>query len=120
MAEVWAAAEVSEGDNELAALSVEEINMKTRLLDSEVKYFKTELTRLQQEERKVNAKLADNKEKIKLNKQLPHLISNVVEILDVDPEGEEDGSATDLDSQRKGCCAVVKTSTRQVRPHCSQ
>jgi len=34
----------------------------------------------------------------------------------VDPQdlGEEDGANVDLDSQRKGKCAVIKTSTRQV------
>lgn len=35
-------------------------------------------------------------------------------ILDVDPEGEEDGANRDLDSMRKGKCAVIKTSTRQT------
>ena len=32
----------------------------------------------------------------------------------MDPEGEEDGANQDLDSMRKGKCAVIKTSTRQV------
>jgi len=32
----------------------------------------------------------------------------------VDPEGEEDGANQDLDSMRKGKCAVIKTSTRQT------
>ena len=37
------------------------------------------------------------------------------QILDIDPQGdEEEGANVDLDSQRKGKCAVVKTSTRQV------
>jgi 26S proteasome regulatory subunit T5 len=36
------------------------------------------------------------------------------QILDVDPEGEEDGANQDLDSMRKGKCAVIKTSTRQT------
>ena len=36
--------------------------------------------------------------------------------MDVDPnDQEEDGANIDLDSQRKGKCAVIKTSTRQVR-----
>lgn len=30
-------------------------------------------------------------------------------------EAEEDGANIDLDSQRKGKCVVLKTSTRQVR-----
>ena len=38
------------------------------------------------------------------------------QLLDVDPnDQEEDGANIDLDSQRKGKCAVIKTSTRQVR-----
>ncbi len=37
------------------------------------------------------------------------------QILDIDPQGdEEEGANVDLDSQRKGKCAVIKTSTRQV------
>lgn len=37
-----------------------------------------------------------------------------LQILDVDPDSEEDGANQDLDSMRKGKCAVVKTSTRQT------
>lgn len=41
------------------------------------------------------------------------------QLLDVDPnDQEEDGANIDLDSQRKGKCAVIKTSTRQVRLMC--
>ena len=47
-----------------------------------------------------------------------HSIKNcfIWKLLDVDPQelGEEDGANVDLDSQRKGKCAVIKTSTRQV------
>lgn len=41
-------------------------------------------------------------------------------LLDVDPQdqAEEDGGHMDLDSQRKGKCAVIKTSTRQVSCMC--
>lgn len=54
-------------------------------------------------------------EKIKLNKQLPYLVGNVVEVLNINPdEEEEDGANVDLDSQRKGKCVVLKTSTRQT------
>ncbi len=40
----------------------------------------------------------------------------MMQILDVNPEdeNEEDGANVDLDSQRKGKCVVLKTSTRQV------
>jgi 26S proteasome regulatory subunit T5 len=48
--------------------------------------------------------------------QLPYLVANIVEILDIKPEeeSEEDGAATDLDSQRNGKCVVLKTTTRQT------
>ena len=42
---------------------------------------------------------------VQVNKTLPYLVSNVIELLDVDPEElgvEEDGGHVDLDSQRKG------------------
>jgi 26S proteasome regulatory subunit T5 len=38
----------------------------------------------------------DNKNKIKQNKQLPWLVSNVVEILDIEPEQDDEGNV-DLD-----------------------
>lgn len=43
-------------------------------------------------------------------------IETNLQILDVNPEdeAEEDGANVDLDSQRKGKCVVLKTSTRQV------
>jgi len=39
-----------------------------------------------------------------------------LKILEMNPEeeAEEDGANVDLDSQRKGKCVVLKTSTRQV------
>ena len=41
------------------------------------------------------AQIKENKDKIKLNNQLPYLVGNVVEVLDVQPEDdeEEDGAA---------------------------
>jgi len=64
----------------------------------------------------VKEKIKENQEKIKLNKQLPYLVGNIVEILEMSPEddAEEDGANIDLDSQRKGKCVVLKTSTRQT------
>lgn len=43
-------------------------------------------------------------------------LSSFWQLLDVEPEEEEgtSGGSLDLDSQRKGKCAVIKTSTRQT------
>jgi len=94
----------------------EEISSRTRLLDNEIKIMKSELMRINHELSAQREKIKENTEKIKVNKTLPYLVSNVIELLDIDPQdlGEEDGANVDLDSQRKGKSAVIKTSTRQV------
>ena len=105
---------------EILRLSADEIMTRNRLLDNDIRIMKSEIYRLQHEVSSMKERLQDNLEKIKLNRQLPYLVSNVVELLDVDPEadaedGEQDeGANVDLDAQRRGKCAVVKTSTRTV------
>ena len=49
-------------------------------------------------------------------RQLPYLVGNVVELLDLDVEAEaaEEGANIDLDATRVGKSAVIKTSTRQT------
>lgn len=51
-----------------------------------------------------------------LHRQLPYLVGNVVELLDLDPtaESSEEGANIDLDATRVGKSAVIKTSTRQT------
>merc|ERR1719334_1789999 len=109
-----------EGDEslgeEVLRMSTEEVISRTRLLDNEVKIMKSEIMRISHELQSMKEKIKENAEKIKVNKTLPYLVSNVIELLDVDPEdqAEEDGANVDLDSHRKGKCAVIKTSTRQT------
>jgi len=102
--------------DELANLTADEITRRTRLVETEARVLKDEVKRLMLEQNNNKEKVKDNQEKIKLNKQLPYLVGNVVEILDINPEDEdeEDGANVDLDSQRKGKCVVLKTSTRQT------
>ncbi|EGF78518.1 hypothetical protein BATDEDRAFT_37257 [Batrachochytrium dendrobatidis JAM81] len=103
------------GDDILRA-STDEIANRTKLLENDLKIMKSEQLRLHHEQKAIQEKIKDNQEKITLNKQLPYLVSNIVEILDMDPneEPEEDGANIDLDAHRKGKCAVIKTSTRQT------
>ncbi|KAI0315798.1 P-loop containing nucleoside triphosphate hydrolase protein [Amylostereum chailletii] len=99
---------------EIMTLTTDDILTRTRLIDNEMKVVRSETTRLQHEQSVMQEKIRDNGEKVKQNKVLPYLVGNVVEILDVGPEGEEDGANQDLDSMRQGKSAVVKTSTRQT------
>ncbi|KAM1038713.1 hypothetical protein ACFX13_034090 [Malus domestica] len=103
-------------DDQLAAMTTEDIIRATRLLDNKIRVHKEEMSRTNLELDSYKEKIKENQEKIKLNKQLPYLVGNIVEILEMNPEdeAEEDGANIDLDSQRKGKCVVLKTSTRQT------
>jgi 26S proteasome regulatory subunit T5 len=50
------------------------------MLDNEVKAMKNEANRLNFEHSSVKDRIKENNEKIKLNKQLPYLVGNVVEV----------------------------------------
>ncbi|KAG8463654.1 hypothetical protein KFE25_003927 [Diacronema lutheri] len=102
--------------DEVAAMTTDELVARTRLLDNEIKVMRNESTRLGHDHAAHKERIKENNEKIKLNRQLPYLVANIVEILDMDAEEEpvEDGSSVDLDAQRKGKCVVIKTSTRQT------
>merc|ERR1712216_320523 len=93
-----------------------EINSRCRLLDNEIKILEQDSKRNNGEKRGVEERIKENNEKIKLNKQLPYLVGNIVEILELkdDDDVEDDGANVDLDSHRKGKCTVIKTSTRQT------
>jgi len=102
-------------DQEILNSSTIDIKNRTKLLDNEIKIFKSELLRLQHDKSVMLEKIKDNKEKIKNNKQLPYLVGNVVELLDLDAEeASNQGANVDLDSTRVGKSAVIKTSTRQT------
>ncbi|KTW26170.1 26S protease regulatory subunit 6A [Pneumocystis carinii B80] len=80
-----------------------------------IQVMRSEYQRLIHEQKTMEEKIKDNEEKIKNNKQLPYLVGNVVEVLDMDPTTEtEEGANVDLDATRKGKSAVIKTSTRQT------
>lgn len=66
--------------DEIRRMSTEEIISRTRLLDNEIKIMKSELLRVSHELQAQNEKIRENTEKIKVNKTLPYLVSNVIEV----------------------------------------
>jgi len=107
--------EESLGDD-ILNLSTADIQARTRLLDNEVRIMRSELGRLQHELQAQQETIKENEKKVKQNKTLPYLVSNIIEVLDINPEEEEqiEGANVDLDSQRKGKSVVIKTTTRQT------
>ena len=63
---------------------------RTRLLENEIRVLRDESNRLTHEKAGLAERVKENHEKIKLNNQLPYLVANIVEVLNVDPEDEEE------------------------------
>ncbi|KAI5301068.1 26S proteasome regulatory subunit 6A, partial [Ascosphaera pollenicola] len=103
-------------DNDILNSSTRDIINRKRLLDNDMHVMKTEFTRLTHEKATMQERIKDNRDKIANNRQLPYLVGNVVELLDLeaDEDAAEEGANIDLDSTRVGKSAVVKTSTRQT------
>ena len=130
-------------DEEILTLSTRDIIARRRLLENDARIMKSEFQRLTHEKQAMHEKIKDNLDKIENNRyvsgecaneagwqtlvvvvdgansvcrQLPYLVGNVVEILDLDVQAEaaEEGANIDLDATRVGKSAVIKTSTRQT------
>lgn len=81
--EIWADDPVLEAlGDEIETLSADDIEQRSRLLENDIKVMRSETLRLSHEQQTFKEKMKDNNEKIKLNRQLPHLVGNVVEVSD--------------------------------------
>mmetsp|Transcript_2538 Transcript_2538/g.3859 ORF Transcript_2538/g.3859 Transcript_2538/m.3859 type:complete len:465 (+) Transcript_2538:205-1599(+) len=107
-------------DDETLAMSTTELRQRIRLLDNDIRIMRSDVQRIAHESHGQRDRIRENLEKVKLNKQLPYLVGNVVEVLEpdaedgLDAEDAEDGGTTDVDAQRKTRSAVIRTSTRQT------
>jgi 26S proteasome regulatory subunit T5 len=86
---------LDEIDEEIMAMTTDDLRTRIQMLASEARLQNSEIKRLEHETAQQKEAIKENKEKIKLNKQLPYLVGNVVEVLDIgeDSEEEEDGGA---------------------------
>jgi 26S proteasome regulatory subunit T5 len=110
-----------EEDEETRHFSIGEIRQRIHLLNNEIRIMKSDVQRITHESRAQRDRIRENQEKVKLNKQLPYLVANVVEVLEPDAEDgleEEENEASfddpNVDANRKTRSAVVRTSTRQT------
>ena len=65
---------------EVSLMSPDDIISRTRLLENEIRIMRLELTRITHEIHTQKDKIKENTEKIKVNKTLPYLVSNVIEV----------------------------------------
>jgi len=102
--------------DEMQGMTNEEIIAKTREFESEKRKKQTVITRMNTELKNLDARIKENKERLNLSTQLPHMVANVGEILDVeDEENEESGSGMKDEKINKTKKAlVIKTSARHT------
>lgn len=106
-------------DDETRSMTLSELRQRIHLLDNDIRVMRSDIQRITHESHAQRDRIRENMEKVKVNKQLPYLVGNVVEVLEPDAEDgieeeDEEGAAADVDSQRKTRSAVIRTSTRQT------
>ena len=73
-------------DDETRHMSTAELKQRIHLLDNDIRIMRSDVQRIAHESRGQNERIRENVEKVKLNKQLPYLVGNVVEVLEPDAE----------------------------------
>jgi hypothetical protein len=84
-----AAAEPDPEDEETRDMSNGELRQRIHLLSNDIRVMKSDVQRITHESRGQRDRIRENQEKVKINKQLPYLVANVVEILEPDAEDGE-------------------------------
>ena len=93
-------------EKEIDGLTDEEIRNRISIYDNNMRILRNEERQIDHEKVQINANLKENQEKLKNNKILPYLVSNVVELLENKDEDKEEHESNTM--------AVIKTSTRQT------
>ena len=75
--------------DELADMTDADIQAKIRDMEAEMRRNRQQMTRITQENRLYEQRIKENQEKLKMSTQLPHMVANVGELLDVEEEEEE-------------------------------
>ena len=73
-------------DEETRHMTLSELRQRIHLLSNDIRVMKSDVQRITHESRGQRERIRENQEKVKLNKQLPYLVANVVEILEPDAE----------------------------------
>eukprot|EP00186_Timspurckia_oligopyrenoides_P001661 CAMPEP_0182451400 /NCGR_PEP_ID=MMETSP1172-20130603/43697_1 /TAXON_ID=708627 /ORGANISM="Timspurckia oligopyrenoides, Strain CCMP3278" /LENGTH=426 /DNA_ID=CAMNT_0024649171 /DNA_START=36 /DNA_END=1316 /DNA_ORIENTATION=+ len=107
--------DVLEISPEILNADANEILQRSRLLDTEVKVYKSEAQRLTHEKAHMTERIKENADKVKMHKQLPYLVGNIVEILSTPTSDSVESDEENEDPEATiHTPVVIKTSTRQT------
>lgn len=99
---------------ELNNMTNEDLITKTREFESDIKKTKTTITRIEREIKTLDGRIKENKDKLSLSTQLPHMVANVGEILDVEDDDEEKDASGFTATNKMKKALVVKTTGRHT------
>ena len=103
--------------SEVENLPIDQIKQKIKSVEARTQYYKGEINKMKVDIRKFNARIKENKSKLLIRTGLPHLVSTVSEIFDLEPQQqEEEGSGLKQNEMTKKITkgAIIKTSTRNT------
>jgi len=73
-------------DDDTRHMSITELRQRIHLINNDIRVMKSDVQRISHESRGQRDRIKENQERVKLNKQLPYLVANVVEVLEPDAE----------------------------------
>lgn len=73
-------------DDDTRHMTISELRQRIHLINNDIRIMKSDVQRITHESRAQRDRIRENQEKVKLNKQLPYLVANVVEVLEPDAE----------------------------------
>ena len=102
---------------EVQNLPLDQIKQKIKSVEARTQYYRGEINKMKVDLKKFNARIKENKSKLQIQTGLPHLVSTVSEIFDLEvQEADQEGSGLKQNESekkiRKG--AIIKTSTRNT------
>ena len=102
---------------EVRDLPLDQIKQKIKSVEARTQYYRGEINKMKVDIKKFNARIKENKSKLLIQTGLPHLVSTVAEIFDIEnQEDDQEGSGLKqkeiYKKQTKG--AIIKTSTRNT------
>lgn len=83
-------------DEETRHMSISELRQRIHLLSNDIRVMNSDIQRITHESGAQRERIKENEEKVKINKQLPYLVANVVEILEPDAE---DGAFSSVEKE---------------------
>ena len=99
-------------DDDTRHMSISELRQRIHLINNDIRVMRSDVQRITHESRGQRDRIRENQEKVKVNKQLPYLVANVVEVLEPDAE---DGTFAYSFSKSRGflsCFAVFFSATQ--------